>query len=549
MYQNSVNIASVLEDIAARQPDNVAIYYPTSQNSYISYTYADLLAESNRIAHGLSLLGITRGTRTALMVKPSLEFFALTFALVRAGIVPVIIDPGMGMKNLKVCLAEAEPEAFIGIPTAHIARIMLGWARHTVKHLVTVGPRLFWGGLRLKQVKQMGDTLGDFATVETQADEVAAIIFTSGSTGVPKGVVYTHGNFMGQVEMIRDTYDIQPGEIDLPTFPVFALFDPVLGMTTVIPKMDFTRPANVHPPDIISAIQKFNVTNMFGSPALLNTVSRYGEEHQTQLPTLKRVISAGAPASGKVLKRYAAMLAPEATINTPYGATEALPVASITHQMILGETQALTDQGAGVCVGFPIEGTTVKVIQISDEPIEQWDNALVLPAKSIGEIVVQGRTVTRTYFNRDHATQLAKIQDGDAFWHRMGDLGYFDEQGRLWFCGRKAHRVVISDSATLFTVPCEAVFNTLPEVYRSALVGVQHADQTIPVLCVELEDAAKNISLEHLKENLREQAQRYDHTSGIEHFLVHPSFPVDIRHNSKIFREKLGPWAAQELGW
>ena len=132
--------------------------------------------------------------------------------------------------------------------------------------------------------------------VETSEDDIAAILFTSGSTGVPKGAVYTHGNFLAQVELLKETYGIEPGEIDLPTFPLFALFDPALGMSAVIPEMDPTRPANVDPEKILGAIQRYGVTNTFGSPALLHRVGSYGAAHGVKLPTLRRVISAGAPA-------------------------------------------------------------------------------------------------------------------------------------------------------------------------------------------------------------------------------------------------------------
>lgn len=539
-----VNIASVIEEMANQHPNNVAMYYPKSRG-YLTYTYADLLAESDRIAYGLAAIGIERGTRTVLMVKPSLPFFALVFALVRSGIVPIIIDPGMGLKNLKTCLAEAQPEAFIGIPTAHAARIALGWGKDTIKAHITVGRKLFWGGYTLNDIRNKAPDK-PFNTVPTQADEMAAIIFTSGSTGVPKGVVYTHGNFMGQIEMLRDTYDIQPGEVDLPTFPVFALFDPALGMTTIIPKMDFTRPATVEPMNIIQPILDFGVTNMFGSPALLNRVGRYGEQHGTHLPSLKRVISAGAPVSGAILDRFSKMLSDDALIYTPYGATEALPVASLDHKTILAETQAKTDEGAGVCIGRVVAPNRVEIIRISDNPIPQYVDAVQESSNSIGEIVVRGPTVTSTYFNRKPATALAKMEDFDGFWHRMGDLGYFDDEGRLWFCGRKAHRVELSEE-TLFTVPCESVFNTHPKVYRTALVGVNRPAGKIPVLCVETEPSVSKAEHPDIETELLAIAQQYPHTQRIETILFHPSFPVDIRHNAKIFREKLAVWAEKQL--
>lgn len=539
-----MNIALAVERMARQQPENPAIYYPQRRDgnlTYVHYTYHQLLEESDALARGLENCGLKQGMRTALMVKPSLEFFALTFALVRAGIVPIIIDPGIGLKNLKTCLDEAQPEAFIGISTAHAARLALGWGKKTIHTNITVGKKWFWGGFTLEDVKHLGQSDTPYETVTTDPDEMAAIIFTSGSTGVPKGVVYTHGNFAAQVEMLKNTFHMQPGEIDLPTFPVFALFDPALGMTTVIPEMDFTKPAEVDPAKIIAAIEQFQVTNMFGSPALLNRVSRYGVDHQIQLPSLKRVISAGAPVPPDVLERFSKMLLPDAQLFTPYGATEALPVSYIESKEVLTETRYQTEQGAGTCVGNPVAGMEVYIIGISDKPISNWEDSLQLPVGEIGEIVVKGATVTRAYFNRDKATALAKIYDADGcIYHRMGDVGYFDEQGRLWFCGRKSHRVE-THTGTLFTDPVEGVFNTHPKVYRTALVGVNKK----PVLCVQLETSAENMDKTIITNELKEMGAKYPHTASIETFLFHRAFPVDIRHNSKIFREKLAVWAAK----
>lgn len=544
------NIASALTKMAEERPEEVAIYHPTGRSadgrwSYEATTYRELDEESTQIAQGLHKIGIGPGTRAVLMVKPSKEFFALTFGLFKAAVIPVMVDPGMGIKNLKTCLKEAAPQAFIGIPKAHLARVILGWGKETIEHKVTVGRRVFWGGYTLEQVRKKGAEAGEFMAPGVSEEDVAAILFTSGSTGVPKGAIYNHGNFLAQVEAIREIYQIEPGEIDLPTFPLFALFDPALGMTTVLPEMDFANPGGVNPRNLVEPIEQFGITNMFGSPAVMEKLGRYGEEKNVKLKSLKRVISAGAPVPARTLARAQKMLPEGAEIFTPYGATESLPIASIGSAEILGETAAKTDKGVGICVGRPAPHTVVEVIEITEEPIERWSDELCLGRGQIGEFVIKGPQVTSGYFGRPEATKLAKIADGEHIRHRMGDLGYIDDEGRLWFCGRKSHRVELGGGERLFTIPCEAVFNTHEKVRRTALVGIRKSGEIKPVLCVELWPEYKGENHDKLKEELKEIGARYEHTKGIEDFIFRESFPVDIRHNSKIFREELTVWAQE----
>jgi acyl-CoA synthetase (AMP-forming)/AMP-acid ligase II len=566
MNRDTVNIAAGLVEMAQRQPDVPAIIRPWGTHRETPrgerrWTFRDLDADSDRLARGLLRLGVRRGMRTVLMVPPSEEFFALTFALFKLGAVVVLIDPGMGVKNLGVCLGEAEPEAFIGVPKAHLARVLLGWAKKSIRLCVTVGPRLLWGGWTLERVRRQGEQ-GEPVLANTRADETAAILFTSGSTGVAKGVVYSHAIFAAQVAYLRQIYGIEPGEIDLPTFSLFGLFGAVLGMTAVIPEMDATRPARVDPRCILHAIRHYRVTNLFGSPALLRRVGSDPLAKQFPLPTLRRVISAGAPVPRNVIAEFVRLLQPGVQVHTPYGATESLPVASIGSGEILGETGASTAEGKGVCVGRPVPGMMVKIIRISDEPIPTWRDDLQLPAGQIGEIVVQGPVVTRSYYNRPESTALAKISDPPrgGFWHRMGDVGYLDEQGRIWFCGRKSQRVV-TPSGTLFTIPCEGVFNAHPYVFRTALVGVQRNGIAVPVLCVELwpdyswvatwlyvvDPPPKPPDRKRICAELLALGSKHAHTASIRHILFHPGFPVDIRHNAKIFREKLAVWAAKQI--
>jgi olefin beta-lactone synthetase len=244
----------------------------------------------------------------------------------------------------------------------------------------------------------------------------------------------------------------------------------------------------------------------------------------------------------------AARLESPAQVHTVYGATEALPVASIGSDEILGETRHATDQGRGVCVGRPVAGIDVRIIGISDDPIPKWSDDLLVPDGTIGEIAVSGPVVTREYFNRPEATRLAKIADPTraVFYHRMGDVGYLDDRGRIWFCGRKSHRVVLPDE-TLFTIPCEAIFNTHPDVFRSALVGVKRGEETVPVICIEPARRLSRGEQQRVRRELLERGAGFPHTRRIRTILFHPAFPVDIRHNSKIFREKLAVWAGRRI--
>lgn len=550
------NVASHLSAMAKNQPDSYALIIqntakngmtPSAKLYQYAYTYQQLDDMSNLVAQGLKIYGIEAGMRTVLMVKPSLDFFVLVFALLKLEAVLVLIDPGMGIKNLGQCLAEAKPTAFIGNHLAHIARLLCGWSKQTINKTVLVGKRALFNHFitDLQQIKCLatGQSLNSDVT---NKPGIAAILFTSGSTGSPKGVIYTHANFIAQITILKQLYGIEAGEIDLATFPLFGLFAPALGMTLVVPDMNFTRPAAACPKSIVDALIQYQCTTMFASPALLNTLGRWGTFNKIKLPTLRRVLSAGAPVAPAILAKMRALLVDDRQVFTPYGATEALPISSIGSDEVLQDTAKLTAVGAGICVGLPVVGLDVQIIELQDEPIAKWHDGLVLPQEKIGEICVQGLQVTESYFNRTAATELAKIYSDNGFYHRMGDLGYFDQQGRLWFCGRKSQRVITA-TETLLTICCEGIFNAHPAVFRSALVGAILANKTVAVICVELELASRYLHKQQLKQELLALGANHSITQNIKQVLFHFKFPVDTRHNAKIGREKLADWATAQL--
>ncbi len=540
------NVASRLSMVAKLAPGAIAIAQPNGPpqpdgiRSYALTTFGNLDQRTDVIARGLVRWGIRPGMRLAMLVPFGAPFIELVFALLKTGASVVLIDPGIGKKHLIGCLSEALPDGFVGIPKAQAIRTLLRKNFPTAKWNVTLGRRWFWGGKTLKQI--LAD--GEGSTLElpmVDREDDAAIIFTTGSTGPPKGVLYTHGTFHAQIDRIRQRYDIHRGSRDLACFPLFGLIDAVMGVTTISPDMDPTRPADVNPQRLVEAITQWEIDQAFGSPALWNTVVRWADAggHQRPFPTLKRVLSAGAPVPAPTLEKLRTLVHPDADIVTPYGATEALPIASIESREVISETGPAAGKGKGTCVGSRFEGVQWKVIEIDDGPIDQISQVIELPTGKIGELMVCGPMVTRRYVVRSDQNRMHKVTDGKRVWHRMGDVGYLDDRDRFWFCGRKAHRVTMKDR-TLFTIPCEAIFNAHPLVYRSALVPRgQRPDQT-PVILVETEAPVVGREKEQLRIELLDLASRNPLTRRIQEIIIRDQpLPVDIRHNSKIFREKL----------
>jgi acyl-CoA synthetase (AMP-forming)/AMP-acid ligase II len=546
----AVNIGARLTASARAWPERLAIVQPLARDAagrrqYRTTTFRELDEASDRVARGLVGWGVPKGARLALLVPPSIEFVTLAFGLFKAAVTTILIDPGMGRRNLLGCLADAAPEGFVAISPVHAARVF--WRRRfsLAKWNVTVGRRWFWGGRTLDEIVSHAATEGPLPT--TQADDPAAIIFTTGSTGPPKGVLYRHGNFDRQVDEIRDRYDILPGAVDLACFPLFGLFDAAMGVTTVIPDMNASRPASVDPAKIVEAVLDRGITQAFASPAVWNVVGPYCVERSIVLPTLRRVLSAGAPVPPRVLESMRRCLPEDAEIHTPYGATEALPVASISSREVLGETQFHTRQGEGTCVGSRFPGIEWKVIRPVRGPIASIDQVVEANRGETGELIVRGPVVTAEYVTRREANPLAKIAQGDTIWHRLGDVGYLDERERFWYCGRLAHRVE-TEAGPLDTDPCEAIYNEHSHVFRSALVGVGPLGTQRPiVLCEPWKMPASKADRDALVAELLALGEANPRTSGIADVWLHPGFPVDIRHNAKISRETLAVWAAKRL--
>ena len=555
------NIARHLGLMAAASPTTAALKIPrgrtrTGDIDYLTLTFAELAAEVAAWQLRLTTAGVRPGDRTLLMVRQGLPLIASAFALFSLGAVPVVIDPGMGLKNFLACVARSRPTALVGIPLAqilsHLFRPTFSSIRIRIPASGSLTARLTTPGSQLSTLNPQLAARRD--------SELAAILFTSGSTGAPKGVCYEHGHFDAQVRLIRATYSIQPGEIDLPFLPIFALFNPALGMTTIVPEIDPRRPAALDPAKIVQAIRQENVTNSFGSPTLWQKIGAHCIAEAITLPTVRRVLCAGAPVPASLWTAARTFL-PLGQLHSPYGATESLPLASISSAEIENQNSKF-ENSSGACVGHPVSEVTIKIIAPTDTPIATLAEARELPPGEIGEIIATGPIVTRTYDSLPEATALAKIValPGSqlsalnsrlgreaAVYHRLGDCGYLDADGRLWFCGRKAERVTTAQGI-LYTEPCERIFRAHPRATRCALIGLGRAPDQLPAMVIEA-SVRDSTETRAFARELRALALTSPHTAAIKRFYFHPKFPVDVRHNAKIHRLTLAQWAKTAKGY
>ena len=542
----SANFSELLRKQAAERPAEPALIVPLDGEkrrveSWRTVSFGELDELADRYAHGLRAHGAKQGDRVLFLVRPSVEFYAALFALLRLGAVPVLIDPGMGIPRVLQCVEQIRPSVVVAIPLVHAIRTFAPKAFRSAHLNVTAGRRLLWGGPTLDAC--LADPGEPFAPADVTPGDDALIAFTSGSTGPAKGVVFTHGMFAEQSTLLAARYEWQPGQRMVMCFAAFVLFTVGAGLTTILPAMNMSKPATARPERIVEAANEHHAELAFASPIVWMNLVRVPDP-DLRLTSVQQVITTGAPIAEDLHTRLLARLPEGAALHTPYGATEALPLCTIDSAEILSTAAALSRKGHGTCVGRAFDGVSLEIIRVTDEPIATWSDDLRVEPGQVGEIVASGAMVSPSYKDLDEANAGAKIDRSGVRLHRMGDLGYVDEQGRLWFCGRKSHRLETS-SGMVPPVPVENVFNQHPEVFRTALVGVGDRGAQMPVLCVEME-AGKRFGPEVAAE-LAVLLKGSKWQGVVDLFLAHAGFPVDPRHNSKIKREVLADWAADQV--
>ena len=521
---------------------------------YAHTTYGDLAKLVNQYQRGLGDLGLVPGDRVLMLVTPGADFLALSVAVMGRGATPVFVDPGMGLERLSRCIQDINPDAFIGSPRAHLLRLLKRSLFHRIKFHLTASEWSFCRGHSLGYLKRFANAPLSPVPLPIlrkddplKAEDCALIAFTSGATGTPKGVIYTNAMLAEQLRIIRDVLGQEGGVRDLTLLPVFSLFNIGLGVASVFPTIAAGKPLSLDPAQVVKLVGDLGIESSFGSPTLWHKIAEYTLRVGTTLPSIKRVFMAGAsvPASTLALVKRAI---PNGEASTPYGATEALPVTYITASEIANHSwNAAVTGEKGTPVGRAVRGVSIRIIKPTNDALRTIDQCEFLPAGEIGEVIVQGEGVSPEYLHRPDANKVGKILDGEAFWHRMGDVGYLDNEGYLYYCGRKSHSIY-APAGVYHSVPLEEIFNALPKVRRTALVGIRSGRE--PAIVVEpfpqfWPESEKD--REAFLHDLKSCAATSHLTKDIHQFFFHKSFPVDPRHNAKIFRDRLGDWADKLL--
>lgn len=529
----------------ADEPDNAAVILPVyggERTSYVSTSFKAMAALVSQYQRGFHGLGLEKGDRVLVLVTPGVDFLAMIYAVMARGATPVLVDPGVGKEKLIACIEDAKPDAFLGSPAAFALRFLRRDLFRNMKFLLAAVDLPVPFARSLRYMKR-------FSTAPMEpisSDGISLIAFTSGATGTPKGVIFSNEMIEAQLRMFHEVFGLESGRKNLSLLPAFSIFNLAAGLGSVFAPLDQTKPISLDPAAIADIITDLGVDYSFASPTLWRKISDFCVRTGKDFPSLKKVLMAGAPVPRELLDNVQSLL-PHGEACTPYGSTEALPVTLATGGDLapLAAIKAIGGE-QGTPVGAPIPGVEVKVIKLDDRAIESLSDAQECRPREIGEIIVRGPNVSASYLHRPDATAKSKIREGGRKWHRMGDAGYMDEGGNLYFCGRKAHAVRSGDGRTWFPVPSERIFNQHPRVRRSALISINGGVR--PAIVIEpiegawprSEDAKRRFAAE-----LRILAEKDAVTASIEDFLFHPSFPVDGRHNAKIFRDQLTRWAAK----
>lgn len=510
-----MNAAEVLLGQARARPDAPALVEPIGRGRAISF--AELEAATARAAAMLRDDGVAPGDRVLVLHRMSIDLYVALIAVLRIGAVAVFLDPSAGAAHVERCCQSARPRAFIGSPRAHLLRLMCPALQAAPLKYTTAA--LAPGARRFAKWSAFAP---EPSMAPVKDGHPALLTFTSGSTGEPKAAIRSHGFLLAQHRALAEAIDLRPGQIDLTTLPVFALANLASGVTSLIPDADLRRPGSIDPRPVLRQIGLHRPTRCAASPAFFERLLDAAPD--TRWASFQRLDAGGAPVFPRLLERLR-RAAPRARVVAVYGSTEAEPIAHVACDDITAADAEAMARGGGLLAGRPVPQIALRVIPNRwGRPIPALDErtfeAMCLAAGEPGEIVVSGAHVLTGYLG-GVGDEETKLRVRDTVWHRTGDAGYLDAQGRLWLLGRAEARIR-DDAGELYPFAVEAAASALADVRRSALIACGGRR----VLAVEPRPGAEP--------GLDAAVRRTLPWAKLDEIRIVRRVPVDGRHNAKV---------------
>jgi acyl-CoA synthetase (AMP-forming)/AMP-acid ligase II len=506
-----VNIAGILHEAASTSRDRLAIVEPGRAISFGDLDHAVAAA-----AGQLRAAGVTAGVRVLVGVPMSIALYTVAIALFRLRATAVFVDPSSTPARLNGCIERVRPGAFVGVPRAH-------WLRLRSSALRAIPLKVAVGGWAPGAVRLFGGRTAGRDVEPCEQETPAIITFTSGSTGAPKAVVRTHGFLLAQHRALATSLALAPGDVDLSTLPIFVFANLASGVTSVIPDADLRAPGGVDPGPVAEQIRARRPTRTVASPAFLARLVAHATRSGQSLDSFRRVYTGGAPVFPGMLESIR-RVATNASVAAVYGSTEAEPIAEVDCRDISADDLQSMMRGAGLLAGEVVSSIALRVLP------DRWGTPVgpcapealeadALGPGAAGEIVVSGDHVLAGYLD-GVGDEETKIRAGDRVWHRTGDAGYVDRQGRLWLLGRCSAKV--SDArGVVYPLAVECAASTVPDLVRSAFV--LHRGRRL--LVVEVTGDTNQV---------RADLERQLDWAGIAQITLVPHIPVDGRHNAKV---------------
>lgn len=461
--------------------------------------------------------GIKSGDNIVVTTRIDERYCRIIYALFMIGAVPVFLDPGMPKSSLTECLKELSPKLWISDQKPFFERFL---------DVARVPSQTLQSSEELK-----------FELTEMDLDAPVLMIYTTGTTGLPKGVPWTCRNISSHLDAQNRQYggDIKTEFVLFAHLGINAI---AMGRCAVLPDLDSVQPNQIDIESAVRQMVKYGCDYTFASPAYWKRLAAYCSKSGTIVANAKIVSTAGASVNIKILERASSFL-PNSKIFVPYASTEVLMPISVISLVELSELmRSGTAQGKGVPIGRPVDDMRVEVIDPELDPRDFAEGSL-LEKGSIGELIVFGPRVTKSYFKRPKIEAESKLIDaGGGVWHRMGDMGYVDAAGMIWFLCRKKH-VRASQGKNIYPDQQEQSYNYHLEIEECAVVSPPGSNSIFLVAPSQCSDVLDTAIINRVAELCGfERPELYFYPSNL---------PTDTRHNSKIDRELIEGWLTSSI--